>query len=160
MTNSKEKQDQLKALTHTLQESQQELASLVAKYDQSTQDCQRLQQEIMAVKLQVKSLEQDIYLNKQKNEQLTHQVESQERELQEVYTTLARKEEASKQIERKFSALVREKDNENITLKIQIEKLEQTKEDELAKIARLEREMRQTVQAETEKLNNILNQKN
>jgi hypothetical protein len=43
---------------------------------------------------------------------------------------------------------------------MKIEKLEQTKEEELAKIARLEREMRQTVQAETEKLNNILNQKN
>lgn len=96
----------------------------------------------MAVKLQVKSFEQDISLNKQKNEQLIHQVESQERELKEVYTTLARKEEASKQIERKFSTLVHEKDNENIKLRMKVEKLEQSAEEELAKIARLEREMR------------------
>jgi len=65
--------------------------------------------------------------------------------LQEVYTALARKEEASKQVERKFSALVHEKDNESIKLRMKIESLEQAKEEELTKIARLEREMRQTV---------------
>lgn len=62
--------------------------------------------------------------------------------MKEVYATLARKEEASKQIERKFSALVHEKDNENIKLRMKVEKLEQSAEEELAKIARLEREMR------------------
>ena len=113
----------------------------------------------MASKLQVKSLEQEVGLSKKQNEQLSNLVESQERELQEVYTTLARKEEASKQVERKFSALVHEKDNENIKLRIKIESMEQKNEEEMTKIARLEREMRQTVQYETEKLNAILNQK-
>ena len=77
-----------------------------------------------------------------------------------MYTALARKEEASKQVERKFSALVHEKDNESIRLRMKIESLEQAKEEELTKIARLEREMRQTVQIETERLNVIISQKN
>jgi ribosomal protein S3 len=77
-----------------------------------------------------------------------------------VYTALARKEEASKQVERKFSALVHEKDNESMKLMMKIESLDQAKEEELTKIARLEREMRQTVQIETERLNVIISQKN
>ena len=77
-----------------------------------------------------------------------------------MYTALARKEEASKQVERKFSALVHEKDNESMKLMMKIESLDQAKEEELTKIARLEREMRQTVQIETERLNVIISQKN
>ena len=73
-----------------------------------------------------------------------------------MYSTLSPKEEASKHIERKFSALVHEKEGENIKLRMKIEKLETTQEEELAKIARLEKDMRQTVQTETEKLNAML----
>ena len=65
--------------------------------------------------------------------------------MQEVYSALARKEEANKHLEKKFSALVHEKEGENIKLRMKIEKLEASKEEELVKITRLERDMRQTV---------------
>jgi len=62
--------------------------------------------------------------------------------LQEVYSTLQRKEEASKITEKKFSNLVHDKEAENVQLRTKLEKLEISQREELNKILRLEKEMR------------------
>jgi len=73
--------------------------------------------------------------------------------LQEVYSALARKEEANKHLERKFSALLHEKEGENIKLRMKVDQLAAAKEEELAKITNLEKEMRITLQSETDRFN-------
>ena len=69
---------------------------------------------------------------------------------------MARKEETSKQIERKFSQLVHEKENDLVKLRMKIESLETEKIEESAKFGRLEKDLRQTLQTETERMNVIL----
>lgn len=126
-------------LKHTLVDSQQEMDTLVGKYDQAVEDL--IQRDKQIAKLTddiLKANRESDKLFEEKGE-LATVVESQRKELFDVYSSLRRKEEVLRNMEDRLTRKLNDKEDQCMTLQSKLSHLEQTFSKESNNVEQLRR---------------------
>ena len=136
-------------LKHTLVDSQQEMDTLVGKYDQAVED-------LIQRDHKVSKLTNDLIQTSRESEKALDEaneskkiVELQKREIFDVYASLRRKEEVLRNLEERLTQRLNEKENHCMTLQSKISHLEQTFSKETSNVQQLRRMCEERTQAGT-----------
>jgi len=130
---------QIYELRRTLEDSQRELADVVRKYDQAVKDLESRESEQRELALTRLDASREIQNLQHLNVNFRENEEKLQRELNEVYTSLRRKEEVLKQMEQRLTSKIEERDKQNADLITKITAMEQTFNQKAHSIEILER---------------------